>query len=123
MTKFFKRLLILVNKSEYDGYFRDYINVKDFSVSEEYVNSVLTSPANQAIKKIKNVEIRKEEIYSLRKNNRITCESLNRIANCSNLCLFNLSEDPCETTDVSSQHPKASQILTLYFILKSYLLT
>lgn len=90
----------------YDGYFRE--NISDVGFNDtEYVAKVLNSTVNLVIKKIAKSLINEKQILNLRQESQITCKPLDKtIANCSNLCLFNIVNDPCETTDVSEKYPK-----------------
>ncbi|XP_044020082.1 uncharacterized protein LOC122860360 [Aphidius gifuensis] len=72
----------------------------------EYVAKVLNSTVNLVIEKIAKSLINEKQILNLRQESQITCKPLDKISsNCSNLCLFNIVNDPCETTDVSAEYP------------------
>ncbi|KAF7992279.1 hypothetical protein HCN44_001604 [Aphidius gifuensis] len=97
--------LIKGEKNALDGYYRENISDVGFNDSE-YVAKVLNSTVNLVIKKIAKSSINEKQILNLRQESQITCKPLDKVSsNCSNLCLFNIVNDPCETTDVSAEYP------------------
>ncbi|XP_048514447.1 arylsulfatase B-like isoform X2 [Athalia rosae] len=68
--------------------------------------SVLNSDAGRAIASISNAFVTSEKIIELQNRATISCRPFDQFARCTNKCLFDLINDPCETVDISAKHPK-----------------
>lgn len=104
----------------YDGYFGDNVNDNDPSGPGYNVEAVIASPTSQSIVKTMGNATTHKQILQLREQSKIICKSFSKFSNCSVRCLFNLYNDPCETTDISDKHPEVSTCI-LYFICLSCL--
>lgn len=110
----------------YNGYYGDNVDDNDPSAPAYDVDAVISSPASQAIADTTGIIMTPKKILQLRSNSMIVCKSFNKYANCSSRCLFDLRVDPCETTDISEQHPEVSRLsinlfsssLLYYFLLQ-----
>jgi len=82
--------------------------VQDFPISnEDYVQTILSSPAHHALKKQNRLDPMK--IVELRKNSKISCNATdNPFTFCDPQyapCLFNIIDDPCERKNLATLYP------------------
>ncbi|KAK0097327.1 hypothetical protein PV326_002412 [Microctonus aethiopoides] len=106
---------ILKGSSElYDGYFGDNVNDNDPSGPGYNVEAVIASPTSQSIAETMGNATTYKQILQLREQSKIICKSFSKFSNCSVRCLFNLYNDPCETTDISDKHPEMVEKLEYY---------
>ena len=75
---------------------------------EYNVTNVLYSFAGSAISNISQVTLNTNYVIELRKAATVVCQNFASYPTCLEKCLFDIYNDPCETTDVSHQHPNAS---------------
>ena len=78
------------------------------------VTKVLHSFAGSAISNISQVILNTNYIIELRKAATVVCQNFISYPKCLERCLFDIYNDPCETTDVSLQHPDVSINLFYY---------
>lgn len=97
-----------------DGYYGDTGN--DPSYPAYNVEAVLSSAVGVSIGNLTGfASTSARRALWLRKKSVLTCKPLTSpAANCSGTCLFDLSKDPCETTDLSRQLPLVRIICVLY---------
>ncbi|OXU16980.1 hypothetical protein TSAR_013868 [Trichomalopsis sarcophagae] len=87
-----------------DGYYGNSGNDPSFPAYN--VKKVLSSTAGASIGNLAGfVSPSARRVLWLRQKSVITCKPFTLAANCSGTCLFDLSKDPCETTDLSSKLP------------------
>lgn len=99
--------LFNIDKSEYQKYY-DYSGNNALYPKYNATN-VLASPAASAIANISTSVLNENKIMQLRKEATVICKNFMDFSNCTNrTCLFNVYEDPCETTDLSSKYPKVT---------------
>ena len=68
-----------------------------------------------AIKKLKYNKLLSENIINkLRRHSTVDCNNSLDNLNCSNLCLFDIYNDQCETKDISDVKPKVKKIITKF---------
>lgn len=121
-----------VSGSTYDGLYDSWISSyndteENLSFKENYAQEIRNSDAGRVLSKFILVEslqttnkvdaspsISDAEINELRRKCKITCKghvpspSTNSTSNCNPIkspCLFNIVNDPCETTNIASQYP------------------
>jgi hypothetical protein len=85
--------------------------------------NVLQSLAGLALAEVKS-PLSADDILQLRKEATVTCSTSAHNTTCDTRkgsCLFDLSVDPCETNDLSAEHPNHVQELTELF--KNYTAT
>lgn len=71
------------------------------------ITRVSTSPAATAIASISKSALDPKTIKRLRDKATIVCDKLADVSNCTNrTCLFDVYNDPCETTDLYATNPK-----------------
>ncbi|XP_011304476.1 arylsulfatase B-like [Fopius arisanus] len=95
----------------YDSHLGSHIDDGDPSVPPYNITAIMSSPASLAIFRTMGNYARPKKILHLRQESKITCAPFTEIANCSEICLFNLNTDPCETRDISSDHPEMVELL------------
>ncbi|XP_050598217.1 arylsulfatase B-like isoform X1 [Bombus affinis] len=82
----------------------------DSGMSESYpeynVSNVLHSAAGFALASVSNVTLNSERIIELRRAAMVVCDNFTSYPKCLDRCLFDVYNDPCETTDVSREHPE-----------------
>ncbi|XP_015608401.1 arylsulfatase B [Cephus cinctus] len=88
----------------YGNYYGDTGN--NNSYPEYNITEILESDAGLAITSIGNSLLTETKILNLRSASIVRCNNFTDFANCSDTCLFNLQNDPCETTDVSADYPE-----------------
>jgi len=92
------------DNSRYRKHYGNYPG-NDASYPEYNVTGVLTSPAASAIASISVLALTAKRIMSLRGQAAVVCDNFTDFADCADRsCLFDIRKDPCETTDLSSQH-------------------
>lgn len=100
----FQKFKIVKGASDqYSKYYGDSGN--NDSYPEYNITRVLNSEANLAIHNVQDERISSKIVKNLRNLSRIQCEEFSHFPNCSNLCLFNIYNDPCETKDISRSNP------------------
>ncbi|XP_043521229.1 arylsulfatase B-like, partial [Frieseomelitta varia] len=72
---------------------------------EYNVTNVLRSFAGSAISNISQVTLNTNYVIELREAATVVCQNFSRYPTCLEKCLFDIYNDPCETTDVSLQYP------------------
>jgi len=85
--------------------------------------AVLQSLAGMALARV-NSSLTVANLLQLRNQATVTCSTSANNTNCDTVrgsCLFDLSVDPCETNDLSAEHPGLVQELTE--LLKNYTTT
>ncbi|CAD1471204.1 unnamed protein product, partial [Heterotrigona itama] len=90
-------------KLEYGDYYGD--SGMNKSYPEYNVTNVLHSFAGSAISNISQVTLNTNYIIKLRKAATVVCQNFANYPKCLEKCLFDIYNDPCETTDLSLQHP------------------
>ncbi|XP_029177441.1 arylsulfatase B-like isoform X2 [Nylanderia fulva] len=103
--------------------------VKDNSEYQKYYNysgnnplypkynatNVLSSSAASAIASISTFVLNANKIMQLRKEATVVCKNFTNFSNCKNrTCLFNIYEDPCETTDLFMKYPEDAERLNMF---------
>ncbi|KAJ8688034.1 hypothetical protein QAD02_023829 [Eretmocerus hayati] len=79
------------------------------------VTSVLESQTAKAIDSLKQHLLPGDDaITRLRKETEIKCEEKLEHPDCPDGCLFNIFEDPCETTNIKDKHPEVVDSLKKY---------
>lgn len=82
----------------------------DSGTSESYpeynVSKVLHSAAGLALASVSNATFNSERIIELRRAATVVCDNFTSYPRCLDRCLFDVYNDPCETTDVSREHPE-----------------
>nr|XP_050856383.1 arylsulfatase B-like isoform X3 [Vespula vulgaris] len=82
----------------------------DDGVDDSYprynASNIMSSLVARAISAISNNRLTEQKIKNLRRNTKISCKHPTYFLNCTKNCLFNIFEDPCETTDISENNPK-----------------
>ncbi|XP_043603909.1 arylsulfatase B-like [Bombus pyrosoma] len=82
----------------------------DSGTSESYpeynVSNVLHSAAGSALASVSNATLNSERIIELRRAATVVCNNFTSYPRCLDRCLFDVYNDPCETTDVSREHPE-----------------
>ncbi|XP_068987005.1 arylsulfatase I-like isoform X1 [Bombus flavifrons] len=82
----------------------------DSGTSESYpeynVSNVLHSAAGSALASVSNATFNSERIIELRRAATVVCDNFTSYPRCLDRCLFDVYNDPCETTDVSREHPE-----------------
>ncbi|XP_015182415.1 PREDICTED: arylsulfatase B-like [Polistes dominula] len=106
------KLLKNSNYYNYDGYFGD--NGTDSSYPKYKTLDVISSLAGRAISTVAKKKLTSEKIHELRQSTKVTCKHPNNLMDCTDHCLFDLSTDPCETTDISKYYPKITVHLRNY---------
>ncbi|XP_012523879.1 arylsulfatase B [Monomorium pharaonis] len=102
------------DKSDYQKHY-NYYSGNDVSYPEYNVTSVLTSPAASAIASVSTRLLTASKVKALRKRAMIVCKNVTNVSSCTNrTCLFNINKDPCEITDLSSEHPKVVERLSVF---------
>lgn len=96
----------------YDGYYGD--NGTDSSYPEYKPLDVMSSPAGRAISIVARKKLTAKKIQQLRQSTKVTCKHPKDLTYCIDHCLFDLSIDPCETTDISKYYPKVAAYLRNY---------
>ncbi|CAK9822218.1 Arylsulfatase B [Anthophora retusa] len=109
---FGKYKLINGAKQLYGGYYGD--TGMNESYPQYNVSSVLHSPAGSAIASMSNLTLNVNDIIQLREGARVSCNHTTVYPNCSVTCLFDIYNDPCETTDLSLKHPEIVSRLNNY---------
>lgn len=108
----------------YDGWVSKAIDASEQNLTygENYSDSILASDAGQVLIKYSKTaygRISKHEIDELRSKAQVTCNGhtppkFNSISACNLLkspCLFDITNDPCETTNLASKLPKIVESL------------
>ncbi|XP_033208875.1 arylsulfatase B-like [Belonocnema kinseyi] len=75
------------------------------------ITRVLNSLTNLAINENDIFPLSSKTVKVLRSVSELSCKELTQFANCSQLCLFNIQIDPCETLDLSSKYPNIVKFL------------
>lgn len=97
--------IIFLGASEYSSYFGE--SGIDYSPKIYNVTAVTSSLVGRAIEKLPNNSLlKKDKIIALRKEATVSCKRNPNYPQCSNKCLFNIRDDPCETTDISDEYPE-----------------
>lgn len=78
------------------------------SYPEYNVSNVLHSAAGFAVASVSNVTLNSERIIELRRSAMVVCDNFTSYPKCLDRCLFDVYNDPCETTDVSREHPEVN---------------
>lgn len=95
-----------IDKSNYQEHY-NYYSGKNPSYPKYNVTNVLASPAASAIASVSTHALTANKIKILRKKATVVCRNFMNSSSCKNrTCLFNIYNDPCETTDLFSKHPK-----------------
>ncbi|XP_063973449.1 arylsulfatase B-like isoform X1 [Diachasmimorpha longicaudata] len=102
----------------YDGHSGNNVDDGDPAAPPYDLEKIASSATSRAIFRTTGTLTRSRKMLDLRARSKIICKPFTDIANCSETCLFNLSSDPCETTDISSDHPEV--IEALEDIIESY---
>lgn len=81
------------------------------SASPPYeIQEALSSPAGLAIAGLRGFRRPGlKRIRRLREKSTLRCSRTMDYTNCTTRCLFDLTLDPCETRDLSAQHPEVSR--------------
>lgn len=109
-----KYKLILNGKNiQYSDYYGD--NGTNVSYPEYNVSSVLHSIAGSTIFHATNFTLNIKDVIKLRNKARVVCNNFTSYSKCVDKCLFDIYNDPCETTDLSNEHPEIVKKLN-YFI-------
>ncbi|XP_046466733.1 arylsulfatase B [Neodiprion pinetum] len=98
-----------INYTDFYGDIGDGDNYPPYSAA-----SVVSSAAGQAISQISESVATPQQIISLRLKTKISCPPFQEYVNCTSRCLFDLSVDPCETVNLSEQHPKIVELMESY---------
>ncbi|XP_048514445.1 arylsulfatase B-like [Athalia rosae] len=101
---FGKFKLLKGHNSQYPDFYGN-ISVTD-DVPSYDPTSVLNSDAGRAIAGISNAFVTSQKIIELRNRATISCPAFDQFVRCTNKCLFDMINDPCETVDISAKHPK-----------------
>ncbi|XP_076623890.1 arylsulfatase B [Colletes latitarsis] len=99
-------------KLQYGDYYGD-SGVNEF-YPEYNASNVLQSLAGSAITDISKSTLKIEKIIELRKEATVICTNFTSHPKCLDRCLFDVYNDPCETTDLSFAYPKIVDELRLY---------
>ncbi|CAL7948728.1 unnamed protein product [Xylocopa violacea] len=86
-------------KPLHNGYYGD--SGMNNSYPEYNVSSVFRSPAGAAIADISDHPLRVNDVIRLREGAKVLCNNVTSYSKCENECLFDIHDDPCETTDLS----------------------
>lgn len=96
-----------IDKSEYQKYYN--YSGKNILYPKYNAMNVLTSPAALAIASVSTFVLNANKVMQLREEAAVVCKNFTDFPNCTNnTCLFNVYEDPCETTDLSSKYPQVT---------------
>ncbi|XP_076749580.1 arylsulfatase I [Xylocopa sonorina] len=92
----------LINGAEplYNGYYGD--SGTNNSYPEYNVSSVFHSPAGVAIADISDHPLSVNDVIKLREDAKVLCNNVMSNSNCTDKCLFDVYDDPCETMDLSA---------------------
>ncbi|KYM99142.1 Arylsulfatase B, partial [Cyphomyrmex costatus] len=105
------RYKLVQDKSDYQKHYTNY-NGSNPSYPKYNVTNVLKSPAALAIANVSTHVVTASKIEKLRKEATVVCKDPTNTSSCENrTCLFDIYEDPCEITDISSQYPEIVQSL------------
>ncbi|XP_014214434.1 arylsulfatase B-like [Copidosoma floridanum] len=97
--------LIKDTKEVGKGYYGDAGN--DITYPVYNAGEALRSPAGLAIKKLSSFAgLNPEKAQVLRERATVRCSRPRTQLDCSTLCLFDIEDDPCETTDLSPRQPE-----------------
>ncbi|XP_022191942.2 arylsulfatase B [Nilaparvata lugens] len=106
---------LIVGKAHSNNYF----TLLDLQQSPKYdPDSLLNSQTYKAIKKLGKTsnnsqeEINAATILKLRREATVTCPSMEEVANCSGICVYDLTNDPCEQNNLSERSELQSLIAT-----------
>ncbi|XP_054011485.1 arylsulfatase B-like isoform X1 [Hylaeus anthracinus] len=102
--------------SEYPNFYGD--NGINKLYPQYNTSSVLRSLAGSAIAKISKSTLKDEDVIKLREKATVTCKNFTTYSTCLHTCLFDVYNDPCETTDLSLEYPKIVDELNHY--IKEY---
>ena len=76
----------------------------------------MSALAAEEVKKLSNIALPNNgKISQLRRKATIHCILKPNYSNCTGKCLFDITKDPCETTDISVHHTKV-KIITYFNI-------
>lgn len=110
-------LLCTGAKIFYGDYYGD--SGMDKTYPEYNVQNALNSSAGSAIASITNDKINVAGTAELlRKYARVVCSNFTSYPKCSDSCLFDVYDDPCETTDLSSKYPQVGRNNNYYRRMK-----
>ncbi|XP_034950888.1 arylsulfatase B-like isoform X2 [Chelonus insularis] len=99
---------------EYDSYYGENVDDDDPSTPAYDLDAVSNSLAGQAIARVSGAYLSRKQMLQLRSTSKIICKPFSQYSNCSDRCLFDLTVDPCETTDISQQYPEVVRTLEDY---------
>lgn len=112
------KLLKYGHFSSYDGYYGDDGYFGDNGTDSSYPKyeplDVMSSLAGRAISDITKKQLTAKKIQQLRQNTKVICKHPKDLTYCIDHCLFDLSIDPCETTDISQNNPEIAVYLRNY---------
>ncbi|XP_011269374.2 arylsulfatase B [Camponotus floridanus] len=104
---------LVTDTSEYQKYY-NYSGNNALYPKYNAIN-ILASPVASAIASISTSMLNANKIMQLRKEATIVCKNFMDFSNCTNRsCLFDVKEDPCETTDLSAKYPKEVERLNMF---------
>ncbi|KAJ8680580.1 hypothetical protein QAD02_016367 [Eretmocerus hayati] len=107
-----KHKLIKGASSATDGFYGEIGN--DPSYPFYRIEDALSSDAGSAIRKLRGFDsVSKSEVQLLRKNATVNCGKRIRTS-CSEICLFDIESDPCETENLAKQYPEIVAKLESY---------
>ncbi|XP_034948970.1 arylsulfatase B-like [Chelonus insularis] len=98
----------------YGDYYGENIDDDDPSTPAYDLDAVSNSLAGQAIARVSGAYLSRKQMLQLRSTSKIICKPFSQYSNCSDRCLFDLTVDPCETTDISQQYPEVVRTLEDY---------
>lgn len=91
---------------QYSDYYGD--NGTSVSYPEYNISSVLHSIVGSTIFHTTNFTLNIEDVIKLRNEAKVICNNFTSYPKCVDKCLFDIYNDPCETTDLSDEHPEVS---------------
>lgn len=108
------------DKSDYQKHY-SYYSGNDASYPKYNVTNVLASPTATAIASVSTSVLTAAKIKYLRKKATLVCKNFTNSSSCINrTCLFNIYEDPCEITDLSSKRPQVRLELNKHLCYATY---
>ncbi|XP_014475090.1 PREDICTED: uncharacterized protein LOC106744669 isoform X2 [Dinoponera quadriceps] len=106
------RYKLVRDKSEYSTHYGYTGN--DPSYPKYNATNMLASPVASAIASVSSSVLNADKIEQLREESTVVCRTSD-FSNCTNrTCLFDVREDPCETTDLSSMYLEVVERLNAF---------